>query len=174
MALLHGTSPTASQLQEITVLVTQEASLLTPWELVNSLWGLAMFGADLSQQQMQALAAAAASQMHHMTVYHAVVATWALLMLCSSSEQLCSSSWQQLLGRLQGSSLQEYDEAAVLYLLHAAMQRAALQDSPAGGCAGVGCRRYTCLHTILLHRLGAVGCMPGNLAGSHGGCLMPK
>ncbi|KAF6263251.1 hypothetical protein COO60DRAFT_486797 [Scenedesmus sp. NREL 46B-D3] len=135
VALLHGTWPTQAQLQEMTASVTQDALLLTPWELVNSLWGLAMFGAELSQQQMQALAAAAASQMGHMTAYQAIVAAWALLLLCSSMEQLCSSCWLQLLSKLQGSGLQEYDEAAVLYLLHAAMQRAGLQDAAAAAGA---------------------------------------
>jgi hypothetical protein len=132
ISLLHGTSPTHAQLQEMTASVTQDVSLLTPWELVNSLWGLAMFGAELSQQQTQALAAAAASQMQHMTAYQAIVATWALLLLCSSLKEVCSSCWVQLLGKLQSCSLQEIDEGSVLYLLHAAMQRAGLQETAAG------------------------------------------
>jgi hypothetical protein len=166
IALLHGTSPTQQQLQEITASVTQDASLLTPWELINSLWGLAMFGADLNQQQMEALAAAAAGQMQHMTVYQAIVATWALLLLCSSMQQLCSSSWLQLLSRLQDSGLQEYDEAAVMYLLHAAMQRAALQDSTTGGLACCAKISNTTLLVNVVTALDGVFCMPRVVAGA--------
>jgi hypothetical protein len=120
----------------MTVLVTQNASLLTPWELVNSIWGLAMFGADLSQQQKQLLAAAAATQIDSMTAYQAIVATWALLLLCSGLQEVCSSCWRQLLEKLEGCSLQEMDEGCVLYLLHAAMQRASLQEGAAAGGGG--------------------------------------
>lgn len=128
----------------MTASVTHDSLLLTPWELVNCLWGLAMFGAELNQQQMQALAAAAATQMQHMTAYQAIVATWALLLLCSSWQQVCSSCWLQLLAKLQGCSLQEVDEASALYLLHAAMQQAGLQTATAGEDGRLYCCKWSC------------------------------
>lgn len=71
--LQHALNPTPAQLQGIAAALESEADALGP-ELAVALWGLAMFGAVLPQQQLARLAAAAIEQMPQLPVYEAILA----------------------------------------------------------------------------------------------------
>lgn len=71
--LQHALNPTPAQLQGIAAALEAEADTLGP-ELAVALWGLAMFGAVLPQQQLARLAAAAIDQMPQLPVYEAILA----------------------------------------------------------------------------------------------------
>lgn len=71
--LQHTLNPTPAQLQGIAAALEAEADALGP-ELAVALWGLAMFGAVLPQQQLARLAAAAIEQMPQLPVYEAILA----------------------------------------------------------------------------------------------------
>lgn len=70
--LQHAVNPTPAQLQGIAAALEAEAAALGP-ELATGLWGLAMLGADLPQQQLDRLATAALQQMQALPVYEAIV-----------------------------------------------------------------------------------------------------
>jgi hypothetical protein len=71
--LQHALNPTPAQLQGIAAALESEAVALGP-ELAVALWGLAMFGAVLPQQQLTSLAAAAIEQIPQLPVYEAILA----------------------------------------------------------------------------------------------------
>lgn len=70
--LQHGLNPTPAQLQGIAAALDAEADALGP-ELATGLWGLAMFGAVLPQQQLARLADAVMQQMAQLPVYEAII-----------------------------------------------------------------------------------------------------
>lgn len=69
--LLHGLNPTPAQLQGLAAALESEAASLGP-ELVTGLWGLAMLGAAIPQQQLARLADAALQHMQQLPVYEAI------------------------------------------------------------------------------------------------------
>jgi hypothetical protein len=71
--LQHALNPTPAQLQGIAAALAAEAASLGP-ELVTGLWGLAMFGAVLPQQQLARLAGSVIEQIPQLPVYEAIVA----------------------------------------------------------------------------------------------------
>lgn len=71
--LQHALNPTPAQLQGIAAALESEAAVLGP-ELATGLWGLAMFGAVLPEQQLTRLAGAATEQIPQLPVYDAVIA----------------------------------------------------------------------------------------------------
>lgn len=77
--LLHGLKPTPAQLQGLAAALEAEAASLGP-ELVTGLWGLAMLGATIPQQQLTRLADAALQHMQQLPVYEAI----------TTGKQVCS------------------------------------------------------------------------------------
>jgi hypothetical protein len=71
--LQHALNPTPAQLQGIAAALGADSASLGP-ELVTGLWGLAMFGAVLPQQQLARLAGDVMEQIPHLPVYEAIVA----------------------------------------------------------------------------------------------------
>lgn len=71
--LQHARNPTTAQLQGIAAALESEAAAVGP-ELATGLWGLAMFGAVLPEQQLARLAGAAAEQIQELPVYEAIIA----------------------------------------------------------------------------------------------------
>lgn len=143
--LQHGLNPTPAQLQGIAAALDAEADALGP-ELATGLWGLAMFGAVLPQQQLARLAEVVVQQLAQLPLYEAIISAWALSLLCSSTSSskskaasstsssrgislpaLTTAVWQRLLQHLKAINYRDIkgDEASLLYLLHTAMQQAA-------------------------------------------------
>ncbi|KAF8056859.1 hypothetical protein HT031_006203 [Scenedesmus sp. PABB004] len=135
VALLGGAPPGGAALAALPDALAAEAGALAPWELVDALWGLALLGVPLSPRALEALAGAALAQLSCLSLYRAIVSAWAITLLAAADSgggaaaagaaRLADAAWAGLLARLAGVRAEELDEAAVLYLLHAAAQRAA-------------------------------------------------
>lgn len=70
--LQHGLNPTPQQLSGLASALEADAAALGP-ELATGLWGLAMLGAVVPQQQLARLAEVVAEQMPQMPVYEAIL-----------------------------------------------------------------------------------------------------
>lgn len=132
--VLQGERLPLAALEESAAALAAQVQQLRPWELATALWGYARMGACPREQHMQPLVDAAVSTLAQQPLYDAIATAWALYTLDLVPEGL----WGRLVARIAAErkdSSRTLDEAGVLYLLHAAMQQAALDVAAGQGGA---------------------------------------
>lgn len=123
--LMHGLNPTPAQLQGLAAALEADSAALGP-ELGTGIWGLAMLGAAIPQQQLARLAGAAQQQMQQLPVYDAILTGKQLAQQNSylwSSQHPKTNAWLQshllqwpvaFCGRLPGRCLKRHALVAVV------------------------------------------------------------